>query len=76
MLIPYSIKHSLQTTHQCELRASGWLAELSTNELRWREIAYTEWLNQLTPVAEHLPEPQRSWYLSGYRPRTKKCVVL
>jgi hypothetical protein len=75
MLAPFFMKQSLQTFYRCERRASGWLAELATDELRWREIAYAEWLNQLPPVADHLPEPQKSWYVSGYRPRTRECVV-
>ncbi len=76
MLIPSYMKQSLQTFHRCERRALGWLAELSTDELRWREIAYAEWLNQLPSMADHLPEPQKSWYNSGYRPRSREFTVL
>ena len=75
MLIPH-FTHPLQAAQRCERRALGWLAELASNEVRWREIAYTEWLNQLPPVTDHLPEPQRSWYVSAYRPRTKECSLL
>jgi hypothetical protein len=67
MLSLYPMMQSLKTSTLVELKAAKLLAELPAEAVRWQERAYAHYMNKLEPVAEYLPEPQKSWYLSGYR---------
>ncbi len=45
------------------------MKSLPSEPQRWRETAYAHWINRLMPASIYLPEPQRSWYMSGYKPQ-------